>query len=387
MNMRYLPLILKNCWRNRRRTVLTILSIGVSMCLLGVMVTLYHAFYLSDPTPDQALRLVTRNKISLTVALPLSYMQRLKQVPGVQEVMIANWFQGTFRDNRDPKNQFARFAVEPEKLFRIFGEWKIPEEERKAFERERTACVIGRDIANNFNLKVGDKIHIVGDIYPGDFEFTVRGIFDAPTASAIMYFNKEYIDQSLPERRRGQVGIFYERIDDPNHANRISQEIDEIFRNSTAQTKTETEQAFGIGFLSLLGNVKMFLAAISAAVMFTILLVSGNTMAMSVRERVREIGVLKTLGFTPGAVLGLVLGEACSISLVGGVIGFLISTMLIQGIVKSPFGGFLPPMRMFDPPVVIACVGTAMLIGVLSSMAPAFGASRIPIVEALRSTD
>ena len=132
-------------------------------------------------------------------------MQRLKQIPGVQEVMIANWFQGTFRDNRDPKNQFARFAVEPEKLFTIFGEWKIPEEEKQAWIRDRTGCVIGRDIAKNFNFKVGDKIHIVGDIYPGDFEFTIRGIFDAPTASRLMYFNKEYIDQALPERRRGQV--------------------------------------------------------------------------------------------------------------------------------------------------------------------------------------
>lgn len=385
--MRYLPLILKNCWRNRRRTVLTILSIGVSMCLLGVMVTLYHAFYLSDPTPDSALRLVTRNKVSLTVALPLSYMQRLKQVPGVQEVMIANWFQGTFRDNRDPKNQFARFATEPEKLFRVFGEWKIPEEEKQAWIRDRTGCVIGRDIAKAFNFKVGDKIHIVGDIYPGDFEFTIRGIFDAPTASQLMYFNKEYIDQSMPERRRGQVGIFYVRIDDPKNANRISQEVDELYRNSPAQTKTETEQAFGIGFLSLLGNVKMFLAAISAAVMFTILLVSGNTMAMSVRERVREIGVLKTLGFTPGAVLGLVLGEACSISMAGGLIGFIISTALIQAMINSPFGGFLPPISPFEPSVAFACVGAAVVIGLASSLVPAVGASRLSIIEALRSSD
>jgi putative ABC transport system permease protein len=385
--MRYLPLILKNCWRNRRRTVLTIISIGVSMCLLGVMVTLYYAFYLSDPTPDSALRLVTRNKVSLTVALPLSYMQRLKQVPGVREVMIANWFQGTFRDNRDPKNQFARFATEPEKLFTIFGEWKIPEEERKAWVNDRTGCVIGRDIAKTFGFKVGDKIHIVGDIYPGNYEFTIRGIFDAPTASQLMYFNKEYIDQALPERRRGQVGIFYERIDDPKHATRISQEIDEIYRNSTAQTKTETEQAFGIGFLSLLGNVKMFLAAISAAVMFTILLVSGNTMAMSVRERVREIGVLKTLGFTPGAVLTLVLGEACSISMAGGLIGFLISTALIQAMVNSPFGGFLPPIAPFQLTVATACIATAVLIGLASSLIPAIGASRLSIVQALRSSD
>ncbi len=385
--MRYLPLILKNCWRNRRRTVLTVLSIGVSMCLLGVMITLYHAFYLSNPTPDQALRLVVRNKISLTVALPLSYMQRLQQVPGVREVMIANWFQGTFRDNRDPKNQFARFSTEPEKLFTVFGEWTIPEQDRQAFIHDRTGCVIGRDLANAFGFKNGDRIHIAGDIYPGDFEFTVRGIFDASSNSNLMWFNKEYIDQSLPERRRGMVGIYYVRIDDPNHAGRIAREIDEIYRNSPAQTKTETEQAFNVGFLSLLGNVKMFLASISAAVMFTILLVSANTMAMSVRERVREIGVLKTLGFTPGAILGIILGEACSISLAGGLIGFLISTFLIEGMMHSPFGGFLPVIRVFDPAVMAACIGTAIFIGVLSSLMPAFGASRIPIVAALRSTD
>jgi putative ABC transport system permease protein len=385
--MRYVPLIFKNCWRNRRRTILTILSIGVSMCLLGVMITLYHAFYLSDPTPDQALRLVSRNKISLTVALPLSYQQRIKRVPGVQEVMVANWFQGTFRDNRDPKNQFARFSVEPEKLFTIYGEWKIPDGERKAFERDRTGCVVGRTLANTFGFKVGDKIHIVGDIYPGDFEFTIRGIFDGKGNLNLMYFNKEYIDQSLPERRRGQVGIYYERIDDPRHAARISQEVDDIYRNSPAETKTETEQAFNVGFLSLLGNVKMFIAAISAAVMFTILLVSGNTMAMSVRERFREVGVLKTLGFTPGAILGLILGEACTISVAGGMIGFLISTILIQGIMNSPFGGLLPPIPLFEPSVVAACVGAALLIGLVSSLVPAFGASRIPIVAALRSTD
>jgi putative ABC transport system permease protein len=385
--MRYLPLILKNCWRNRRRTILTIISIGVSMCLLGVMITLYHSFYLSDPTPDQALRLVTRNKISLTVALPESYMQRIRQVPGVTEVMVANWFQGTFRDNRDPKNQFARFSTEPEKLFKVYGEWKIPEDQRQAFIRDRTACVIGRDLVKSLGFKIGDKIHIVGDIYPGDFEFTVRGIFDADGATQLMYFNKEYIDQSLPERRRGQAGIFYVRVDDPAHASRVSQAIDEMFRNSPAQTKTETEQAFGVGFLSLLGNVKMFLAAISAAVLFTILLVSANTMAMSVRERVREIGVLKTLGFTPGAILWLVLGEACSISIAGGLIGFSISTLLIQAIINSPFGGFLPTSRVIEPSVVVACVSVALLIGALSSLVPAINASRTPIVTALRSTD
>jgi putative ABC transport system permease protein len=385
--MRYLPLILKNCWRNKRRTILTILSIGVSMCLLGVMISLFHAFYLADPPADEALRLVVRNKISLTVPIPLSYRDSIQRVPGVREVMIANWFQGTYRDNRDPKNMFARFAVEPEKLFTLYSEFKIPEDQKQAFIHDRTGCVIGRDVANNFNFKVGDKLHIIGDIYPGDYEFTIRGIFDAPRASTLMYLNKEYVDQGLPERRRGQVGIFYILIDKPENSSRIAQAVDEVFRNSTAQTKTESEQAFTVGFLSLLGNVKMFLLAISAAVMFTILLVSANTMAMSVRERVREVGVLKTLGFTPGTILQLILGEACAISVAGGAIGYLISTLLLRAVAHSPFGGFLPTMQVFDIAVASVCIGAAAAIGLASSLVPAWNASRISIIEALRSTD
>src|ERR1035438_6254668 len=167
--MRFLPLILKNCWRNRRRTILTIVSIGVSMCLLGVMIALFHAFYLSDPPADQALRLVVRNKVSLTVAIPLSYRQTIQHVPGVREVMISNWFQGMYRDNRDPKNMFARFAIEPEKLFLIYPEFRIPEEQKRDFIRDRTGCVVGRDVAKAFPFKVGDKIHIIGDICASHF--------------------------------------------------------------------------------------------------------------------------------------------------------------------------------------------------------------------------
>jgi putative ABC transport system permease protein len=384
---RYLPLIVKNCWRNRRRTLLTIASIGISMCLLGVMISMYHAFYLSNPTPDQALRLITRNRISLTTVIPVSYQSRILQAPGVREVMIYNWYGGTYKDNRDPKNQFARFAVEPEKLFKIFGEYKIPEDQKRDFERDRAGCVIGRDLVNTFGFKLGDRIHVTGDIYPGALEFTVRGIFDGPGATTLLFFNKEYLDQSLPEVRRGQISTFEILIDKPENSGRVAQAIDDMFHNATAQTKTESEQAFFVGFLSLLGNVKMFLAAISAAVMFTVLLVSANTMAMSVRERVREVGVLKTLGFTPGGVLTLILGEACAISVAGGVVGFAISALLMRGIEKSPFGGFLPPLPVIEPGVLAACLIAAAAIGVISSLAPAIGASRIPIVQALRSTD
>ena len=385
--MRFLPLILRNSWRNRRRTLLTIASIGVSMCLLGVMIAMYSAFWLAKPKDNQAQRLVVRNRVSLAVFLPLAYQQQIEKIPGVRMAMIDTWFGGTYKDAREARNNFPRFSCEPEKLFPLFAEWTIPEDQKQAFIHERTACVIGRDLADAFHFQLGDRIPLQGDIFPGNFEFTVRGIFDAPSNSNVMFFNKEYIDQSLPERRRGQVDTFYILIDDPQHSSQIANAIDAQFHNSTAQTKTESEQAFVVGFLSLLGNVRMFLVWISAAVMFTILLVSANTMAMSVRERVREVGVLKTLGFTPGTILWLILGEATAISIAGGAIGYAISTLLMKGVERSPMGGFLPALRVFDPAVASVCILLAALIGLVSSLVPALGASRAPIVEALRSTD
>jgi len=381
---RFLPLILKNCWRNRRRTLLTIASVSISMCLLGVMIAVFHGLYMSDPTPEEALRVVTRNKISLTQPLPQSYGARIRQMPGVREVLISSWFGGTYKD---PKNFFARFAVDSEKIFTIYSELRIPEDERRAFERDRTGCAIGRDLANKYNLHVGDRLTLVGDIYPGDYDFTIRGIFDSPRASEIMYFSREYLEQTLEERRRGRAGTFVTLVDTPATATRIAKAIDDEYINSTAQTKTESEQAYLLGFVSLLGNVKMFLVAISAAIMFTILLVSANTMAMSVRERVREVGVLKTLGFTNGNVLGMILGEACAISLLGGAIGFLVSTVLTGGMRHSPVAGFLPPIAPFDPAVAAVCIATAGAIGLMSSLVPALSAARTSIVDALRSTD
>jgi putative ABC transport system permease protein len=384
---RYLPLIVKNCWRNRRRTTLTVISVGVSMCLLGVLLAVYHAMYLSDPTPEQALRLVTRNRISLTVVLPQFYMERIRQVPGVKEVMPSQWYNGVYKDARDPKNFFARFGVVPEKLFRIYPELRIPEDQKQAFIRDRTGAVIGRDLANKFNFRLGDRITLTGDIFPGTLELTVRGIFDSPRKSEVLYFNWAYVREGLPEARKGDVGTFNILCDSPAAVSRVAQTIDDEFRNAPVQTRTETEQAFTLSFASMLGNVRVFLFSICAAVMFTILLVSANTMAMSVRERVREVGVLKTLGFSGGNILGIILGEAAAISIAGGAIGFLLSTFLTGGIQKGPAGFFLPPIRPFDPGVAGVCVLVAAGIGLMSAFLPAWGASRTPIVEALRSSD
>jgi len=348
---------------------------------------MFHAFYLSNPTPEAALRLVARNRISYTVTMPLSYRAQMEHIPGVRMVMVSQWFGGIYKDARDPKNQFPRYGIEPAKMFSVFSEFRIPDEQKQAFIHDRTGCVIGRDLANTFGFKVGDRLHLIGDIYPGDYDFTIRGIFDSPRASDEMYFDNEYLEQTMVERRRGNVIMFDILIDNPANSAKIAAAIDDHFHNSTAQTKTESEQAFVVGFLSLLGNVKMFLLAISGAVLFTILLVCANTMAMTVRERTREVGILKTLGFTPGSILSMILGEACAISMAGGIIGYLISMVLMRGVARSPFGGFLPALHVFDPSVALICVLTAGLIGVMSSLIPAVTASRTTIVAALRSTD
>jgi putative ABC transport system permease protein len=385
--VRHFPLILKNCWRNRRRTVLTVLSISVSMCLLGVMISMYHAFYLSSPAPEEALRLVVRNRISLTVDLPLFYGARIRQIPGVREVMVSQWFNGTYKDSRDPKNFFGRLSSEPDKLFRMFPEFVIPEDQKQAFLKDRTGCVVGRDLANSLGFRVGDRVPLTGDIFPGEYEFTVRGIFDSPRPSGYLFFDNEYLTQSLPEARRGRVGAFYILLDSAESAGRVTDAVDGMFRNSTAETKTESEQAFNLSFLALLGNVKMLLLGVAGAVTFTILLVSANSMAMSARERTWEVGVMKTLGFTPRIILGLIVGEACLISVAGGALGYLIAGGLITGIRRSPYGGMLPAIDAFAPSVALTCILAAAAIGAISSLAPALAASRTSIVNALRSSD
>jgi putative ABC transport system permease protein len=379
-------MILKNCWRNRRRTVLTILSIAVSLCLLGVLLAIYHAFYFATPTPSEALRVITRNSISLAQPMPQAYREKILKIPGVRQITIQDWFGGTYIDDR-PEHQFARFATDPDKIFTIRSEIQMPEEQKQAFIRERTACIVGRGIADNLKMKVGDKITILGDIYPFNLELTVRGIFDADRNVDLLYFNREYLEQSISERRRGDAGMFVILANTPEDVPRIEKAVDEMFRNSPVQTKTESESAFSLSFVSFLGNVKLFLAIVCAAVMFTMLLVSANTIAMSVRERVREVGVLKVLGFTRGTVLAIILTEALIVSLLGGTLGIFLASGMTRVVRAGP--AFMDQLKhlALTPIVTVECLIAAAAIGLLSAFVPAFQASRIPILEALRSTD
>jgi putative ABC transport system permease protein len=379
-------MILKNCWRNRRRTVLTVLSIGVSLCLMGVLLAIYQAFFFANPTPGEALRVVTRNSISLAQPMPQAYREKIMKIPGVKEIAIEDWFGGIYIDDR-PEHMFARFATDPDKIFNVRTEIKIPEDQKIAFQRDRTGCVIGRGVAESQKLKVGDKLTIAGDIYPFNLELTVRGIFDADNNVDLMYFSRVYLEESIAEQRRGNAGMFLILANSTEDVPRIEKAVDEMFRNSPTQTKTESESAFSLSFVSFLGNIKLFLLIVCAAVMFTMLLVSANTIAMSVRERVREVGVLKVLGFTNAMVLGIILTEALVVSLLGGALGIFFASGMTGVVRRGP--AFLDQLKTLSlsPEVAAICLGIAAVIGVMSAFVPAYQASRISILEALRSTD
>ncbi len=384
--VRFFSLIFRNSWRNRRRTTLTVLSIGISLCLLGLLLAMYAAFFHSQPSAYQAKRLVTRNRVSLAFPMPLYYRDKIRSLPRVQEVGMSQWFGGAYKDSRDPNNFFARFAVEPDKLFTLRGEMQVPDDQRKAFMAERTACLIGGRLARRLNFKVGDRITLVGDIFPVNLDFTVRGVYEAPENDEVMYFHWKYLEEAIPLGRRSSIGTFNILARSPDDVPGIAAAVDDLFRNAPVQTKTESEEQFGLSFLSFLGNVKVFLLSICGAVTFTILLVSANTMAMSVRERVREVGILKTLGFTTREILGIILGEAVMISIAGGVLGLALASLLCGMARNSPVGFDQIRHLSLQPEVALVCLLIAASIGLISSLVPAYSAARTSIVQAVRNT-
>jgi putative ABC transport system permease protein len=384
---RYLSLAFKNSLRNRRRSALTISSIAVSLCLLGVLIAVYHALFLSDETPGQAMRLIVRHRVSLAQPIPISYEEKIRQVPGVKEISVWGWFQGTYKDGNDPKIQFARFAVEPKAIMAIRTQMVMPEEQRRAFLTDRVGCVISSDVAEKLNIKLGDRVTIVGDIYPVTLDLKVVGIFTDPDAVNSLFFNYKYLRESLSPGRRDSMSTFIILANSTDVVPQIAKNIDDMFANAPAPTKTESEGQFALSFVSMLGNIKLFLLVICGAVTFTILLVSGNTMAMSVRERISEVGVLKTLGFNNDAILGIIIGEAITIALIGGIIGLLLAEVLTAGVGKTA-GTFMPQLNNLSitPFTALVALGVALFVGFVSSFIPAWNAAHTNILDSLRSS-
>ncbi|MCC7155375.1 MAG: ABC transporter permease [Bryobacterales bacterium] len=386
--MRYLGLIFKNALRNKRRSFLAISSLAISLCLLGTMMALYYALFFGGPGKSQARRMVTRHKVSLTFPMPIYYRDQIRKIPGVKEVVTLQWFGGVYKDNRDQRNFFPRFGAEADRLFTVFADYRIDESQKTAFLRDRAGCIVGRALAERHGFKPGDKIQIKGDIFPFDLDLTVRGVYASDEGDdENLYFHLTYLEEALRNSGRSFAGMFTSLAEEPGQVARICKEIDAMYANSSFPTKTESEYAFGLSFLSFLGNIKVILMTICGAVAFTILLISANTMAMSVRERVREVGILKTLGFSKEAILGMILGESTVIALIGGAIGLAIAYGLCAAVRSGP--GFLQQTKTLtiQPPVLLALLGLSVFIGVISSIIPAWNASRTTILDALRFTD
>lgn len=381
--MKFLPLVWRSLLRRKVRTLFTTLSIIVAFVLFGALMALRGAFTLGIELAG-ADRLVMIQKVSFIQPLPRSHQGRIAAAEGVEAVTHSSWFGGIYQD---PKNFFAQIAVEPEPLLQMYPEYVLPDDQKRAWFANRTGAIVGRALADRFGWKVGDRIPLQPTIWRkadgSAWEFTIDGIYEAGargTDLTQMFFHYDYLNEA---REFGQdlVGWYVVRVSNPDEADQVAQRLDALFANSPSETKTSTEKAFVQAFASQIGDIGSILIAVLVAVLFTILVVVGNTMAQSIRERTSELAVLKTLGFTDGRLLGLVLLESCMLAVLGGGIGLTLAWLITLG--GDPTGGFLPAFYLPTRDLVLGVV-LVFALGLAAGLLPAWQASRLRIVDALR---
>ena len=377
--MKFAPLILANLFRKKLRTTLTIGSFAVALFLFGLLAVVRGAFNQGIDVAG-ADRLVIVNKVSIIQPLPFSYRDQILRIPGVKDITFDNWFGGVYQDER---NLIPQFAIDTQNQRKVFPEFIVPDDQWKAFLEDRQGAIAGANTAKRFGWKTGDRIPIKGTIYQGSWEFNLRGIYTGERPSEDLtqfWFHYDYLDERR-EFGKGQVGWYTVRVANPDDSPRIAKAIDGGFANSPYETKTDTEKAFATSFVKQAGNISLLILAIGGVVFFTLLLVTGNTMAIAVRERVGELAVLKAVGFTDRFVLLLVLGESLLISVVGGAIG--ISLAKIFTLNGDPTRGLLPFFYL-PPSAILAGLAVAVGVGILSGILPATSAMRLRVVDALR---
>ncbi|MBP8145567.1 ABC transporter permease [Pseudorhodoferax sp.] len=379
-----LKLLLRNAFRHPLRTGLTLLGLVVAISAFGLLRTINEAWY-AGVQASSATRLISRNAISLTFALPLSYAERLRGVDGVAGVSWANWFGGVYQSER---NFFPQFAIEPASYLKLYSEYRLSDEEKAAFIRDRQGAIVGRKLANQYGWKIGDTIPIRGTIFPGTWTFTLRGIWDGAEAStdeSQLLFHWQLLNESVKKRfpKRGdQVGVFVLGIDEPQQAAAVSQQVDALFKNSLAETLTETESAFQLSFVAMSEAILVAIEAVSYIIVLIILAVMANTMTMTARERLAEYATLKALGFGPGFVSRLLFGESLVIALIGGAAGIALTFPIAAAFAKAA-GSFLSVFLVSDTTVLLQA-GAALGVGLIAAAWPAWQMGRIDIVNGLR---
>ncbi len=383
--MKILKLIFKNALRHKLRALLTILGIAIAVVAFGVLRTVVTSWN-AGVEAAAANRLVTRQAISFIFPLPYSYRDQIQKIDGVETVTFANWFGGVYID----KTQFfARFAVDADTYFEVYPEFMLSKEELETFKKEQNSCIVGSETAARYNFKIGDIINLDGDIYPGQWQFVVRGIFkprDKSTDATGMAFHWKYLDERMRVEmpgREGYIGWYVVKIKDANQAGAISQKIDNLFKNSRAETKTETERAFQQGFIAASSAILTAMNVMSFVIIGIIMLVLGNTMIMSARERTREYAVLKTLGYSGGHLIAFIGGESMVIAALGGGLGLLLTFPLVQGFAMALPKGFFPIFNIENSTIIIAVL-SALVVGVAASIFPIIKALHTSIVDGLR---
>lgn len=374
--------VLRNALRNKRRLTLTMLSVGLSLFLFTTLQTALRELTQPATTEDAALRIAVRHRVSLGNVLPEKYQARIERMPGVKYCMKLTWFGGIYKDER---NFFPQFGVDADRLFDVFTESSTDPRQVEAFIKERTACIVGSKTMQRFGWKIGDKITLLGTIWPCDLELTIRGIYTGGIDETNLFFHHEYFDELMG--KRGLVGTFWVRATSADVIPGLIERIDATFRNTDAETKTETERAFQLGFISMFGNVKMLIGSISTVIVFTMILVTASTMSMAIRERMREIAILKAVGFNGLQITGLILAESFGLATAGGLLGcfgawFLFGHVDMYALSRGVFIKF-----EVTPHILSMGMLVAMGLGIVSCLAPAYATVRTGVVEGLKELD
>jgi len=379
--MKFAKLVFKNILRNKLRTLLTVLSLVVSLFLIVTLGTILTEFE-RNTQESNPLRLMSRHAVSLGFVLPMAHVERIRAVPGVKNAMEFNWFGGIYKDER---NFFANFAVDAKRLRDIYTELKMSDAEWQAFINDKQGAIVGQKLVTLYGFTPGQRVTLKSPIYNQSVEFIIRGVCTGGDEKTL-FFHSDYINELVPAWAKDQASMFSILANTPEDVPRISQAVDSMFVNSDAPTKTETEKEFALSFQSMMGGVKQFMYYIIAAITFSLLLVMGNTMAMTVRERTKEVGTLKAIGFQRGTIAGLFLAEALILACIGGLIGVGGAEVLYR---SFPFGTYIPFFSQFIPTgtTLLTAFLLALLVGLVSVAYSAYRVSGLTIAEALRSTE
>jgi len=377
-------LVAKNAFRHKLRTALTVVGIVVAITAFGLLRTIVDAWY-AGANASSSARLVTRSAVSLVFSLPLTYAQKIRQVDGVKSVSWANWFGGVYISER---NFFPQFAIDAPTYLDMYPEFLLAAAERKAFVTDRKGAVVGRKLAQQYGWKVGDTIPLRGTIYSGNWNFTLRGIYDADKGvdQSTMYFHWEYLNESIRKlypRRADQTGVFIVQLKDPAQAAEVSAAIDAMFKNSLAETLTETEKAFQLSFVAMTESILLAIQAVSFVVIVIIMAVMANTMAMTARERGSEYATLKALGFSGGFVARLILAESLGIALLGGALAILLTGPIARAFADRM--GTLFPIFFVSEETMLFQVAAAFGVGVVAAAFPMWRTASVRIVDGLRA--